>query len=159
MATFGKIGEKARGLVTAAGLGLSTATLGATAVTAQEVQAITETSFSSMWAANQYAQSHGMVLARAFNGEMRFVSPEIAQLLDTQWFDYGRDGILRGWTQENLLASLIASLGGDGVNFKEASEHLGANSTPITVQGAQGGQWEAPDLDPGGGDDSGTDTF
>ena len=152
MSTFGKLGEQVRWIATAASLGLSAIAASATATTAQDIHnTITQTTFSSMQEASRAAQDAGMVLARAFHGEMLFVSPELAQLLDAQGFEYGRDGILYGWTQESFGASLRASLTGQGYNFARGSEYIGANSTHITIDESQHGEGpdgnDGPDLE------------
>jgi len=80
-----EIGNKVRSVATVAGMALGGLTMSTSAATAQDVQnVLSQTTFSSMQEANSYAQANGMVLARANNGSMMFVTQELADLMVNQ---------------------------------------------------------------------------
>lgn len=107
-------------------LGLGLATLTASSATAEDVQSIMhQNTFTSIQEVNRAAQSAGKVLARAYNWEMRIVSPALAKLLDEQGFRYDQNGILFGYEPGAIF---------QGYNFAEGVEFLENNSTLITIQ-------------------------
>lgn len=129
-----KLGENLRGMVTWATLALST--LAATHATAEGVNNKLSATYESMFKANEAAKASWMVLARAYNGEMRIVTSELAKLLDTQGFRYSEDGTLYGYESGAIF---------DGWNFNGDSNYLQTNSTKIRVESKSDSDKKQPD--------------
>ncbi len=144
MANFGKLGEKMKGVVLASGLAFAPMT----AATAQEVQSIvSQNTFTSLQQANRAAQSAGMIVAWAYNGEVRIVSAELASLLDAQGFWLGQDGILYGFEDGAIF---------EGFNFAQGVDFLENNSKKVKIEAERSDNdkedvEEPEDPDDGGG--------
>jgi hypothetical protein len=109
-----------------------------TSATAQQTADIVgETTFSSMQDASRAAKANGMILARSFHGEMRFITDEMAELLKSQGFEYGANNVLFGWSQGSFLDALKDTLTGDGHHFPQDLESFTSGSIRITVEGAR----------------------